>query len=392
MEKKADTNYSIDRVIIILNVKEYEKIFQNKISMIFEDSLYELGNLRRKAKGHYARNLLWYRVSETVPSSDTFFHGMIFSGNKGCGRHTAASVSVDKYIESFEENDYVFLYLSTDIFNFTDEEIAVDFEYRSTMNFDEDICGFNISDTLLDEIIDTAVIKLEKSINDYSNGIYKKRIIILIDHIETSRCVDEFFKRVAYYINLYNYSLDPDEPTNMNKPDICVFVVTDDEKDIPQKLRNELPVLYINKPCENERLNILSSTVLPENLRTIVAHESEGLSCADIKDIGKNLGWLDILTESEATMFVKRLVESKTKKLGNTVITVPLGISPIVSQNNVTDSVPKNKQNENTQITELKVEKEKNNDEIVAESNTIKLLDLCMEIFEERLDFSSLDE
>ena len=276
----------------------FEKKIQSRINMIIGDSDLRVGDIRirmdkentpsfdnlQDIRGDYSFG--WKDAIEEMIAGGAN-NGLLLMGPDGCGKHTAADISV----YSLSTEGYRTLYLSSKDFEFSDEDINADTEMRNKMIDDgnEDELTEDIVHTLLDKL-------LNRFFDDGTN------ICFVLDGIGESRFAGQIYYRIGSYMVMYN--------SDDSFPDMYTVVIEQNEELIPSILRRYLRLIRMSYPSVEKRRKLLINFGVPAKDAAAVAESTEGLTYAQLKDLGANIA---IRRQAEETTgeFYSELISSQ---------------------------------------------------------------------------------
>jgi len=244
-----------------VNVKTYEKFLKNHIKKILVNSNYQYQYMMGKAEDLFEDDPLWCYITRGFDIG----HGLIFSGPEGSGKHSAAALAVKRIAEKTE--NFAYIYISGNDFNFSEEIMEADLEYRSGLK--EEVYSLNIAELFLNEML---------SIIYYNIGDGKdKRVIVFIDDDEQSTLLYKLYQSVAFDIIKSDHT--PDLPM------IFVVVVTKDESNVSHILRQQLGLIKMDMPDENDRNIVIQNSLLDDELKELVLCESAEMSFPELNAV-----------------------------------------------------------------------------------------------------------
>ena len=275
-----------------MNVKTYEKFLKNHIKKILVNSNYQYQYMMGKAEDLFEDDPLWCYITRGLDIQ----HGLIFSGPEGSGKHSAAALAVKKIAE--ETENFAYIYISGNDFNFSEEIMEADLEYRSGLK--EEVYSLNIAELFLNEML---------SIIYYNIGDGKdKRVIVFIDDDEQSTLLYKLYQSVAFDIIKSDHT--PDLPM------IFVVVVTKDESNVSHILRQQLGLIKMDMPDENDRNIVIQNSLLDDELKELVLCESAEMSFPELNAVLEMAVAGGYEEKSQNQKLIKRLVTSvKTKHI-----------------------------------------------------------------------------
>ena len=258
-------------------------------------SEYQSENMINSAEFLLEDEFLWCRIIKRLYSNGLCSSGMIFSGPKGSGKHSAASLAL-KYVTKTAEGQCGYIYISSDDLDFDEDIIKTDIEYRASLKDDE--YPFDIAELFLDKLI-TAV---REKIGDSK----KNRIMILIDDEDEAKnnIMKKLYKSAAF--DIIQFSTDPE------LPQLFVFIVTNDEMSIPHCIRSQLRLLKTDMPDSSEREKLIVNKSDNSDITALLKEETAGMNISDIRDMLDAAFAANVLSEnnSQNTNIIKRMTES----------------------------------------------------------------------------------
>ncbi len=276
----------------------FEKKIQSRINMIIGDSDLRVSDIRArmdKENEPSFDDLLSSRSDYSFGWKDAIEEmiaggandGLLLMGPDGCGKHTAADISV----YSLSSEGYRTLYLSSKDFDFTDEEIKADADIRSKMidSGDEEELTEDIVHTLLDKL-------LNRFFDDGTN------ICFVLEGIGQSRFTRQIYYRIGTYMVMYN--------SDDGFPDMYTVVIEQNEELVPSILRRYLRLIRMSYPSVERRRKALINFGVPSKDAAAVAVSTEGLTYSQLRDLGANIA-VRSRAQDVSGEFYKELIASQ---------------------------------------------------------------------------------